>query len=113
MTASTIGNLFEPPPASPDEVTTTLLERPGVTVERIVSTGQSSPPGFWYDQPGDEWVLLVSGRARIEIDGEGVTELAPGNHLLLPAHCRHRVDWTDPAQSTVWLALHLAPQTDG
>ncbi len=113
MTASTIGNLFEPSPASVDEVTSTLLSRPGLKVERIVSAGHSSPLGFWYDQSGDEWVLLVSGGARIEIDGEGVTELKPGDYLLLPAHCRHRVDWTDPAQPTIWLALHFDPEAGG
>ena len=108
MDATAIGNVLDPVPASPDEVATTLLQRPGAKLERIVSTGQASPPGFWYDQPDDEWVLLVSGAARIEIDGEGVTDLRAGDYLLLPAHRRHRVDWTDPDQPTVWLALYLA-----
>jgi cupin 2 domain-containing protein len=90
-----------------DEIVTSLLDRPGLRLERIVSTGQTSPPGFWYDQPTDEWVLLIAGAARLEIDGENERTLSPGDYLLIPAHCRHRVAWTDPDQPTVWLAAHL------
>lgn len=109
------GNLFAAALAdtashSPDERFDRLLERPGVLLERIVSTGQASPPGFWYDAPRDEWVVLVSGAARLRVDGEdSPRELRPGDWILLPAHCRHRVDWTDPDQPTCWLALHLDP----
>ena len=60
------GNLLAPlPAAGPDEVVTALLTRPGLTVERIVSHGHASPPGFWYDQPQAEWVLVLAGAARI------------------------------------------------
>lgn len=108
MSAQVPPNLFTPVDPSPaEELVTALLERPGVRIERIVSAGQASPPGFWYDQDGDEWVLLLAGAARLEIENGGVSELAPGDHLLLPAHCRHRVDWTDPARQTVWLAIHI------
>jgi len=27
----------------------------------------------------------------------------------LPAKCRHRVDWTDPDEPTVWLAVFYPP----
>ena len=77
----------------------------GVRVERIVSHGQSSPDGFWYDQPEIEWVVLLAGSARIAFDDGREESLAPGDHLLLPAHTRHRVAWSDPAQATVWLAV--------
>ena len=93
--------------ASDKEVTTQLLRRPGLRVERIVSTGQSSPPGFWYDQPHDEWVLLLAGSAAIEIAGESERSLSPGDCLLLPANRRHRIAWTDPNKPTVWLAIHF------
>jgi cupin 2 domain-containing protein len=95
------------PSGAEGELTTVLLDRPGLHIERIVSTGQASPPGFWYDQPRGEWVLLVAGAARLEIEGDGERALAPGDHLLLPAHCRHRVAWTDPDRATVWLAVHF------
>jgi cupin 2 domain-containing protein len=82
-----------------------LLTRPGVRIERIVSSGQSTPPGEWMDQAWDEWVLLVAGRAGLTLEGEAPAILEPGDHLLIPAHRRHRVDWTETP--TVWLAVHF------
>ena len=103
------GNLFGDLPASlPDEAFATLLEGPGFRLERIVSTGQATPEGAWYDQPQAEWVVLLRGGARLLIEGEPEPrQLHPGDWLLIPAHVRHRVEWTDPAQPTVWLALHF------
>lgn len=96
------------PPAAPGEAFEALLQRRNVTLERIVSRGQTTPDGEWYDQDRDEWVLLLSGAARLLIEGEGETALGPGDTLLLPAHRRHRVTWTDPTRPTVWLTLHVA-----
>ena len=76
-------------------------------IERIVSTGQASPPGFWYDQDWAEWVLVLSGAAGLEFEGEAAPRrLGPGDCVLIPAHARHRVAWTDAHQPTVWLAVH-------
>jgi len=102
------GNLFADLPAQPDaEVTTILAERPGAVVERIVSTGQASPAGFWYDQEGTEWVILLQGAAGLRIEGEDAPRaLRPGDHVELPAHVRHRVEWTLADPPTVWLAVH-------
>ena len=104
------GNLFDGLPAAPqlDEAFTALLSRPGLRIERIVSTGQATPPDQPYDQTHEEWVLLVSGAARLWLDGTGERSLRPGDHLLIPARCRHRVTWTSPDGPTVWLAVHLA-----
>lgn len=103
-----ISNLLDDlPPAGADEVFEPLVERPGVRLERIVSSGQSTPPDAWYDQEQDEWVMIVAGAARLCIEGQGVFDMKPGDSVFLPAHCRHRVEWTDPGQRTVWLALHL------
>ena len=86
-----------------------LLERRGVRIERIVSTGQVTPDGQWYDQETDEWVLVVEGAARLRIEGEETDrELNEGDWILLPARCRHRVTWTRAAPPTVWLAIHVA-----
>jgi cupin 2 domain-containing protein len=75
-------------------------------VERIVSRGHVSPPGFWYDQDETEWVMVVSGRARLRFEsGDEALDLGPGDHVTIPAHARHRVDWTDPDTATVWLAV--------
>lgn len=101
------GNLLENlPPGAAAELTRRLLDGPGWRLESIVSTGQASPPGFWYDQDEHEWVLLLSGAARLEIAEPAQTiELVPGSFVELPARRRHRVAWTDPTGPTVWLAL--------
>jgi cupin 2 domain-containing protein len=90
----------------PDELKEVLLDRDSVRIERIVSRGHSSQPGFWYDQTDNEWVVLLSGRARLLFEGEpDPISLGPGDYLDIPAHTRHRVEWTDPDQDTVWLAV--------
>jgi cupin 2 domain-containing protein len=101
-------NLFEPlPDARTAEVVEELLSRDGVRIERIVSLGQASPPGFWYDQAQGEWVLLLSGAALLRFADEAEPRrLRPGDILDIAPNRRHRVEWTDPAQPTVWLAVH-------
>ncbi len=103
------GSLQTGLPAQPvaDEIFEVLVERPGVRIERIVSTGQTTPEGEWYDQDGDEFVLLVAGGARLRIEGEAEDRtLGEGDWLFIPAHCRHRVTWTREDPPTVWLAVH-------
>jgi len=104
-----VGNLFSDIPANLDEeLFETLLKQNGCRLERIVSRGHSTPEGQWYDQAWDEWVLLLKGKAALQTEGQdALHELYPGDHILLVAHQRHRVAWTDPDGDTVWLALHL------
>ena len=102
------GNLFTgiAPRLTTEEITT-LLASPGLRIERIVSHGQASPAGFWYDQPQAEWVVVLAGRAELRFeDGDTTTRMGPGDWLHIPAHRRHRVAWTDPTQATIWLAVH-------
>jgi cupin 2 domain-containing protein len=104
------GNLNLDLPARPaaEEFVDVLLERPQLRIERIVSIGQATSDGKWYDQNRDEWVLLTSGAARLRIEGEhDDRELVAGEWILLPAHCRHRVTWTQSEPPTVWLAIHF------
>ena len=104
-----IRNLFAALPSSTDEIFETLLEKPGIKIERIISSGQATPEGEWYDQVNDEWVLLVCGSAGLLIEGESSPRrLEAGDFLLLPAGCRHRVAWTDPEVRSVWLAVHFS-----
>jgi len=103
-------NLFGDLPTGPEtrERIDCLLDRTGLRVERIVSTGQASPPGFWYDQAEHEWVLLLQGAAQLTVqmpDGERTVRLAPGDSLELPAHRRHRIEATSVEPPTLWLAL--------
>jgi cupin 2 domain-containing protein len=106
----TSGNLrggFPSPPRE-SEIVDVLLDRPDVRVECIVSTGQTTPEGEWYDQETDEWVLVLAGAARLRIEGEDKDrELGEGDWIFLPARCRHRVTWTRHETDTVWLAIHV------
>jgi cupin 2 domain-containing protein len=98
-------SLFQDIPEElPEELVSVLVEGVGVKVERIVSDGQASPEGFWYDQAQNEWVLLVSGSAVLAFE-DGTFELKPGDHLLIPAHQRHRVEATSQTEKTIWLAV--------
>lgn len=102
------GNLFNDLPADATaEQHNTLLSLATARLERIVSTGQGTPEGTWYDQADAEWVVVLRGRAGLRFEGEDtVRELGPGDYVHIPAHRRHRVEWTDPDTPTVWLALH-------
>lgn len=92
------------------ELVDLLAEGQHVRVERIVSTGQTTPEGQWYDEVTDEWVLLVLGEARLRIEDESADRaLGSGDWLFIPAHCRHRVVWTSVDPPAVWLAVHFAP----
>ena len=99
-------NLFaDLSPGSGAEQFLELLSRPGLRIERIVSAGQASPPGFWYDQPQGEWVLVLQGEARLAFEDEAAPRLLKvGDFVDIAPHRRHRVEST--ASPTVWLAVH-------
>lgn len=104
-----IDNLFGQLPDTPEaeERFETLLDRPGIRIERIVSTGQSTAPGFWYDQETCEWVVLLRGRALLRFEDEPEARpLRPGDFVEILPHRRHRVEATSGDEPTVWLALH-------
>lgn len=90
------------------EQTDTLLDQPGFKLERIVSRGNTTPEGEWYNQDRDEWVFVVLGRATLTFNDADPVQLNPGDYVQIPARCRHRVEWTDPQCETVWLALHYS-----
>ena len=101
-------NLLAPlPDASVAEVFNLILEKAGTRIERIVSQGQTTPEAAPHDQPHDEWVMLLAGGARLWLEDRGECTLSPGDALLIPAHVRHGVVWTQAAPPTVWLAVHF------
>ena len=106
-------NLFADIPADlPEELFQTLLAKAHFRIERIVSLGHASPDGVWCDQDEHEWVLLVKGSARLRFEDNAATvEMKPGSFIDIPAHKRHRVEWTDPNQPTIWLAVHHRDET--
>lgn len=101
-------NLFAGIPAAlSEELTESVLDGGRLRIERIVSRGQSSPPGFWYDQRDHEWVVVLRGEGVLEFeDGDSPVVLGPGDYLNIGAHRRHRVVSTHPEEATVWLAIH-------
>jgi cupin 2 domain-containing protein len=103
-----MGNIFsEIPHDLPDELFEDIVVTGDVKIERILSEAHSSRPGFWYDQEKNEWVILLRGSAKLSFeDAEETIILKPGDWLNIPAHRKHRVEWTDPNEKTIWLAVH-------
>ncbi len=107
------GNLFQlPDPLPTVEVLTDLWSTPHLRLEQILSTGQTTPPGEWYDQSQDEWVVLLQGRATLTYDTGATVTMGPGDYRLIPAHVRHRVDFTTSAPPCIWLAIHSLRATE-
>jgi cupin 2 domain-containing protein len=100
-------NMFENiPDGLKDELIEILMEDEKVRIERIVSKGHASPPGFWYDQDRDEFVILLDGSAGLLFEEkEELIVMKPGDYVNIPAHARHRVEWTDASKETVWMAV--------
>ena len=102
-------NIFaQIPEQLPEELFDCIIKQDNIVIERIVSNGHISPVGQWYDQAKDEWVILLQGKATLLFEKDNnLISLTPGDYLLIPAHTRHRVEWTQPDFNTVWLAIHL------
>lgn len=102
------GNLFTAlPQPAPQEFMQTLIQAGPVRIERIISRGHTTPEGQWFDQETAEWVVLLQGAASLRIENQGeLLTMQPGDYIYLPAHLRHRVEWTDPEHDTIWLAIH-------
>jgi cupin 2 domain-containing protein len=106
-------NIFQNIPSElPEELFETLLERPGLRIERIISKGHSTPDHEWYDQAWDEWILLVQGRAELGYADHRRINLGVGDIILIPAHSRHRVINTAAETETIWLAIHFQSHSD-
>lgn len=101
------GNIFSAIPDNiPEEIIETIFSSEKMRIERIISKGHRSPEGFWYDQEKNEWVILLNGAARIRFENkEESVYMKSGDHIHIPAHCRHRVEWTDPDCTIVWIAV--------
>ena len=105
-------DLKDAPRPEDDELCETLAQGRNVRVERIVSTGQTTPEGQWYDQEQDEWVALLSGNAELTWDDGEKTPLKAGDWLLIPAHARHRVTYTSSEPPCVWIASFFEDEQD-
>jgi len=103
-----IGNLFSNLPHKMDkEIFDTILSSASFEIERIVSKGHCSPEDCWYDQDKNEWVMVLKGSAGLRFEKDNkVIIMMPGDYINIPAHCKHRVEWTDSDAETIWLAVH-------
>ena len=102
-------NLFDAIPADlSEEQFDLILNSDSVKIERIISRGHTSPVSGWYDQDQHEWVIVLQGEAKIELQDEGEQHLLPGSHLNIPAHQKHKVTWTKEDTETIWLAVHYS-----
>ena len=100
--------LADIPAQIPQELFTSLFQNELLHIERIVSRGHANAKDEWYDQAHDEWLIILQGKAILEIAEQAeFKKLQAGDYLLIPAHCRHRVDWTEPNSDTIWLAVHF------
>lgn len=102
------GNIFDQIPKNiPEEFIEKIITTSHVSIERIVSYGQTSPPGCWYDQEKHEWVVLLKGAASIRFEeGKRLVTLTEGTYLNIPAHTKHRVEWTKEQTVSIWLAVY-------
>jgi cupin 2 domain-containing protein len=99
--------LADLPDAGTDERFELIASNGQLLIERIVSQGQSTPAGEWCCQERDEWVMVLTGRAELKFEGQtALQKMEAGDSVLILGGCRHRVEWTDPDQKTVWLAVH-------
>ena len=101
-----LNNLFTGIPDKLDkEFFEVLKQDKHIKIERIVSKGQTSPDKGWYDQPQNEWVIVIKGEAIITFEDKSVSMKA-GSYIDIPANTKHKVSWTNPQLETVWLAVH-------
>ena len=101
------GSLFAlPEPLAAHELFERLVAGDGVLIERIVSTGQATPAAEWLEQDRDEWVALLDGEAELVYDDGSRLRLVAGDHVVIPAGERHRVEWTRADPPCIWLAVH-------
>ena len=107
MTITKKGFFADIPADLKDELIETILQASGFRIERIVSQGHRSEEGFWYDQSENEWLILLKGSATIRFENQSqLIIINPGDYIHIEKHVRHRVEWTDPEQETIWLAVH-------
>ena len=101
-----MNNIFAALPDNLDaEVFEDIVRSPSTRIERIISKGHTSPESGWYDQDENEWVIVLQGAAKLEFADRGEVSLSPGDYINIPAHQQHRVSWSDPEQTTIWLAI--------
>ena len=94
------------------EIIETIILTHEFKIERIISRGHTTAEGEWYNQDKNEWVLVLKGSARLLFEGDDETvNMNAGNYVNIPAHRKHRVEWTDPEVETIWLVIHYGNES--
>ncbi len=103
-----VKNIFSDiPEQTPNEILETIIKSDQVKIERIISHGHATSEGEWYDQENDELVLVLKGNAGLLFEGsEEIVIMKTGDYINIPAHKKHRVEWTDLEKETIWMAVH-------
>lgn len=94
------------PGTSQQEIFETLCASKTMRIERIISTGQTTPANTWLAQPENEWVILLQGNAQLEFVEGKIIQLLPGDYLIIPSGTKHRVSYTSTDTPCIWLAIH-------
>ena len=90
-----------------EEILETIIQAHQCKIERIISRGHATTVGEWYNQDKNEWVLVLKGNARLQFEGDDeLVVMKTGDYINIPAHRKHRVEWTDPTEETIWLAVY-------
>lgn len=97
--------LMDLPFSSADEIFESIVERDDIKIERIISEGQATSEGYWFDQDQHEFVLLLKGKAQLSFEDDQPVVLNPGDYIIIPAHKKHRVEWTSKIEKTIWLTV--------
>ena len=87
------------------ELIDSLLKKDGISIERIISTGQVTPKGEWYDQDRHEWLIVLQGEGELSYEDNSRIKLTTGDYLLIPAHQKHRVEYTSTEPPCIWLTV--------
>ena len=99
-------NILQLPNLLPSvELVEKILDSPSILIERVVSTGQVTPPGEWYDQEQDEWLIVLQGAGELSYEDGSRIKLATGDYLFIPAHLKHRVEYTSTEPPCIWLTI--------
>jgi cupin 2 domain-containing protein len=101
-------NIFQLSDKLPNqEIFEKIISNDKILIERIISTGQITPPNEWYDQEKDEWVILLQGEAKLSYFDGSIITLKSGDYLFIQAHQKHRVEYTSTKPPCIWLAIHV------
>jgi cupin 2 domain-containing protein len=90
-----------------EELFVELFKNENCTIEKIISTGQSTASGEWLESDRDEWVILLQGNSKLKFINGTLYEMKAGDYLLIPAKAKHRVESTSTNPACVWLAIHI------